>query len=363
MNEFLTEVYWGNTGKSWLWALGTLIVCFIAARIFKRVLLQYLKKWAAKTETQLDDFLLDVVAKWVLPLLYIGSVYLAVNTLTLTTKVEHVIRVAILFVTTYYMLRIISALVQQMIYAFIKRQENSETKEKQAKGLMIIINVVVWAIGILFLFDNLGYNITTLITGLGIGGIAIALAAQAVLGDLFSYFVIFFDRPFEIGDFIVVESNAGVIEYIGVKTTRIRTLSGEQLICSNTYLTNSRVHNYKRMEERRIVFKIGVIYQTTAEQLKKIPGIVKDIINSTEGLRFDRGNFCNFGDFSLDFEFVYYVLDPDYNVYMNKQESIYIDMVEAFEKESIEFAYPTQTLFIEGSGNDTQPKVKEPAKA
>lgn len=352
MNDFMTQVFWGNTGKDWLWALGTLVVCFIAAKIFKRILVQYLKKWAAKTETQLDDFLLDIVQHWVLPLLYIGSVYLAAKTLTLTTKVERVIQVAILFVTTYYMLRIISALVRQMLNAFIKRQENGETKEKQAKGLMIIINVVIWAIGILFLFDNLGYNITTLITGLGIGGIAIALAAQAVLGDLFSYFVIFFDRPFEIGDFIVVESNAGVIEYIGVKTTRIRTLSGEQLVCSNTYLTNSRVHNYKRMEERRIVFKIGVIYQTSAEQLKKIPGIVKGIVEATPGLRFDRGNFCNFGDFSLDFEFVYYVLDPDYTVYMNKQESIYLDMVMAFEKEKIEFAYPTQTVFIEGQNSN-----------
>ena len=180
---------------------------------------------------------------------------------------------------------------------------------------------------------------------MGIGGIAIALAAQTILGDLFSYFVIFFDRPFQIGDFIIVEDNMGTIEYIGIKTTRIRTLSGEQLICSNTYLTNSRIHNYKRMEERRIVFKLGVTYQTTSEIVKEIPVIVKEIIESTKDVRLDRGHFSGFGDFSLDFEFVYYILSADYNVFMDKQQEIYHRILCRFESEKIDFAYPTQTLY------------------
>ena len=188
---------------------------------------------------------------------------------------------------------------------------------------------MIWTVGVVFLIDNLGYDVTTLITGLGIGGIAIALAAQTILGDLFSYFVIFFDRPFEIGDFIIVDTKMGTIEYIGVKTTRIRTLSGEQLICSNTFLTNAQVHNYKRMEQRRVVFKLGVVYQTPHEKLKRIPEAVRAIIEKAEDVKFVRGHFSGFGDSSLDFEFVYYVLSSDYNIYMDKQQTIYFDVVRS----------------------------------
>ncbi len=351
MDELGKWVLLGNTGKDWLWAAGTLILCWLAVMMFKRFLKSYLKKWSAKTESKLDDLLVGMLERTVVPLLYICSVGIAIHTLNITPGVHRVIGLAILFVATYFVLRIITTLVQQLVYAFIKRQENSDAKEKQAKGLLIIIKAVIWIMGLLFLVNNLGYNITTLITGLGIGGIAIALAAQAILGDLFSYFVIFFDRPFEIGDFIIVESNMGTIEYIGVKTTRIRTLGGEQLICSNTYLTNSQVHNYKRMEERRVVFKIGVTYRTATESLKQIPKTVKDIISFIPKLRYERGNFSGFGDFSLDFEFVYFVLDPDYNVFMDKQELLYLAIVQAFEDEGIEFAYPTQTLFVERAGH------------
>jgi small-conductance mechanosensitive channel len=208
------------------------------------------------------------------------------------------------------------------------------------------MQVVIWVGGFLFLIDNLGYDITTLVAGLGIGGIAIALAAQTILGDLFSYLVIFFDKPFEIGDFIVVEDKMGTVEYIGIKTTRLRTLGGEQLICSNTDLTNSRVHNYKRMQERRVVFGLGVIYGTRAAQLKIIPKLIRDIIESIDGTRFDRAHFKSFGDFSLNFEVVFYVLSADYNRYMDIQEAINTQIFEVFEKEEIEFAFPTQTLFM-----------------
>ena len=166
-------------------------------------------------------------------------------------------------------------------------------------------------LGIVFLLDNLGYNVTTIIAGLGIGGIAIALAAQAILGDLFSYFVILFDRPFEIGGFIIVDDKMGVVEYIGIKTTRLRTLGREQLVCSNKDLTDSRVHNYKCMEKRRVVFSVGITYKATAETLETIPQLVKDIITRYDDVVFDHGHLSGFGNFSLNFEFVYYILSSD----------------------------------------------------
>jgi small-conductance mechanosensitive channel len=201
--------------------------------------------------------------------------------------------------------------------------------------------------GGVFLFDNLGYDVTAIITGLGIGGLAVALAAQTILGDLFNYFVIFFDRPFEIGDYIVVDDKKGNVEYIGIKTTRIKSLSGEQIIISNSDLTNSRVHNFKRMEKRRIVFNLGVTYQTPPDQLREIPGIIRKIITEQNDAQIDRCHFATYGDFSLNFETVYYVTEPDYAKYMDIQESINLQIFEAFSERKIDFAYPTQTLFLE----------------
>jgi len=166
------------------------------------------------------------------------------------------------------------------------------------------------------------------------------------LGDLFSYFSILFDRPFEIGDFIIIGDYLGTIEYIGVKTTRVRSLGGEQLIFSNTDLTNSRVRNYKRMEKRRVVFKLGVTYQTPLEKLKAIPGMIEDVIKSVSDTLFDRAHFFSYGDFSLIFEVVYYVIGADYNKYMNIQQEINFAVKKEFEKNKIEFAYPTQTLYL-----------------
>ena len=249
---------------------------------------------------------------------------------------------------TFFAIRIIVSAFRKFVLSFIQRDEESESKEKQAGGLIAIVNIIIWILGAVFLIDNMGYNVTAIVAGLGVGGIAIALAAQAVLGDLFSYFVIFFDRPFEIGDFVTVGSDSGVIEYIGIKTTRIRTLNGEQLVCSNTDLTNSRLRNFKRMERRRIVFTLGVTYQTAAQQLSGIPDIVRNIIASEEKLSYDRGHFSGFGDSSLNFEFVYYVEDPDYNIYMNAQQSVYLEIFRTFAEKGIEFAYPTQTTFTAG---------------
>ena len=212
--------------------------------------------------------------------------------------------------------------------------------------------------GLVFLLDNLGFKVSAVITGLGIGGIAVALAAQTILGDLFAYFVIFFDRPFEIGDFIIVGDKLGSVEYIGLKTTRVRSLSGEQLVFSNKDLTDSRIHNYKKMERRRVVFQLGVIYQTTLEQVKEIPAIVKQIIENQKDTAFDRGHFAKYGDFSLNFEFVYYVVGSDYNKYMDIQQAINLEIYKVFEEKGIEFAYPTQTLFM-SMLNSNNPEQKE----
>ncbi|MGV8879740.1 MAG: mechanosensitive ion channel family protein [Sphingobacteriaceae bacterium] len=352
MNKIFDTLILGNTVYNLIVALAIILGLFLIIKIFKFVVIRRLKSWTSVTNTDWDNFAVHLVESSVVPLIYVSAIYFSLKTLTLNVKFDSIIHVAYMIAFAFFVIKMISAAFKKFVYSFIRREENSEDKEKQAGGLIVIANVIIWILGIIFLIDNLGYNVTTLIAGLGVGGIAIALAAQAVLGDLFSYFVIFFDRPFEIGDFVVVGDKNGTIEYIGIKTTRIRTLSGEQLICSNTDLTNSRLHNFKRMQRRRIVFSLGVTYQVSHEQLAEIPGLVKQIITSKPQLQFDRGHFSGYGDFSLKFEFVYLVLDPDYTVYMDNQQAVYLDIFAAFEKRGIEFAYPTQTLFVNKQTGD-----------
>ena len=350
MQDFLNQTFYGNTVYNYAVAVGIFILGIIVLTIFKKIILSRLKKWSETTATTVDDFLVRGIEKSVVPVLYLINFYLAIITLNLPREAKDVIDKVIIILATFFFIRVITSTLKYSLNSYVKRktpeEEDAERRLKQINGITLILSFVIWSVGFVFLLDNLGFEISAVIAGLGIGGIAIALAAQAILGDLFSYFVIFFDRPFEIGDFIVLGDFIGTIEYIGIKTTRIRSLNGEQVVVSNTDLTNSRIRNFKRMERRRVVFKLGVIYQTTSRQLAEIPKLVRDIIESQQDVVFDRGHFQSYGDFSLNFEFVYFVLSSEYNKYMDIQQSINLKVYEEFEKLGIEFAYPTQTLFV-----------------
>jgi small-conductance mechanosensitive channel len=229
---------------------------------------------------------------------------------------------------------------------YLTKKQEDTTVVRSLSGMLNVMKFLIWAMAVIILLDNLGYKVSTIIAGLGIGGIAVAIAAQTLLKDFFSYFSIVFDRPFKLGDFIIIGDFMGTVEYIGIKTTRIRSLGGEQVIFSNTDLTDSRVRNYKLMEKRRVLFRLGVTYQTSLGQLKEMPKIIERIIKNTKDAAFDRAHFFSYGDFSLIFEIVYFVLNPDYNKYMDIQQEINFAIKEEFEKRGIEFAYPTQTLFV-----------------
>lgn len=357
MDDFWGFTILNNTVSDWLIMFGMIGIAIVCLRLVQGIIIKRMVSFAGKTKTTIDDFIISIIRSSLMPLLYILAIYAGLQYLNFSAKWRSVEHVAVMLIVTFYVLRMISSFIGYLFKNSLLQKEENVQRKKQSKGILLIVQLIVWLGGILFLVDNLGYDITTLVAGLGIGGIAIALAAQTILGDLFSYLVIFFDKPFEIGDFIIVDDKMGMVEYIGIKTTRIRTLGGEQLICSNTDLTNSRVHNYKRMQERRVVFSFGVVYDTAASKLKRIPGIVKQIIESLPGSRFDRAHFKSFGNSSLDFEVVYYMLTPDFNQYMDKQQSINFSLFESFEQEQIEFAFPTQTLFLHHSEsvNKTKP--------
>ncbi len=346
VHSILNEAYFGNRVLDYLVFLIVMAAGIAAITLFRRIVLTRLKRWSQATTWNIDEFIVDITRKMLVPLAYYGVFFLAVNRLTLTRFLERAIEVVGLILVAFLSAQALIAVARFSIRTYTETAEKGSDRERALKGFMTLIRVVIWGLAMIVLLDNLGFRINSIIAGLGIGGIAVALAAQNILGDLFAYFTIMFDRPFEIGDFIIVGDYMGVVNHLGVKTTRIGSLGGEQIIMSNKDLTDSRVRNYKRMERRRVAFRLGVTYQTPFEKLRTIPEIIAGIIREVEGAVFDRAHFFSYGDFSLVFEVVYYVLGSDYARYMDIQERINFRIHEEFGRRMIEFAYPTQTLYL-----------------
>jgi small-conductance mechanosensitive channel len=356
MHSLWQEIYFGNSLQDWAIALAIILGGFILLRLLKKTVLTSLKKWASKTTMTFDDLVVLGVERAVFPLLYLAFVYLGLKFLEFPAKWEHIKSVALWVVVMFFLLKIVTSVVKYFILRALDQDEAGRVRQKQAGGLILILNFCIYIIGFIFLLDNLGYNMGTLIAGLGIGGIAIALAAQAILSDLFSYFVIFFDKPFEVGDFISVEDQSGTIEHIGFKTTRVKSPNGEQIVFSNKDLTDSRIHNFQRMEKRMVIFQIGVVYNTPVKTLEEIPDMVKNVILKQERVSFDRGHFTGFKNSSMNFEFVYHVLTTDYSFYMATHQAIWLNILQSFGDEKIELAYPSQTVYLE-SKEDNKSKT------
>lgn len=343
----LNEVYCGNTVAQYLVAAGTLAGLFIALVLLKRLVISRLQAWAAKTPMDFDDFVVSLLAQIGVPTYLAVSLYISTVQLALPEAVRAGLKHFLILVITVRLILIARSIIRYGVTQSYRRARPEDASSEAAiRNITNVGSSVLWALGLIFFLDNFGFDISALVAGLGIGGIAVAMASQAILGDLFSAVSIFIDKPFEVGDFIIVDDLMGNVEYIGLKTTRIRSLHGEQLVFANADLTKSRIRNFKRMALRRVVFRIGVVYQTSAEKVRRIPEIVREIVKGVTETRLDRVHFSAFGDSSLTYEIVYYVLSADYNVYMDKQQEINFKLKDSFEKEGIEFAYPTQTLYV-----------------
>lgn len=346
MDEFLHRVYWGNTVLSYCIVTGGILITRILLKLVKTRLITLFKKIASRTNTTFDDLLVKAAEKFIIPYAYLAINYNIISQLHLSSALEKVLPVAMVIISTFFIIRLINFIIHGGVIVYMEQKNEPAGRIGQLSGILIVIKVITWGLGIVMLVDNLGYDVTTIIAGFGVGGIAIALAAQNILGDLFSYLVIFFDKPFETGDFIVAGSNSGVVEKIGIKTTHVRSLNGEQLIMPNSEMVKEVIHNFKRLQRRRVVFSIGVVYYTPAAKLKEITSMIKTLISGTEGATFDRAHLSSFGDFSINYELVYYVESADYMVYMDTHHKICLSIFEKFEREGIEFAFPTQTVFV-----------------
>ncbi|MFQ5901109.1 MAG: mechanosensitive ion channel family protein [Thermodesulfobacteriota bacterium] len=350
MSEILTYTILNNYLKDYLLALGAFVSAIIALKIFKYVIINKLKKISAETKTELDNLLLKSIdsVSWSFYLLL--ALYIALQFIQIPDFIDRLIYYIILVAVTYYVVKGIQILMDYGTQEIILKKQEEEKEEEVDTSIIKVLNRilkgVVWAVAIIVLLQNLGYNVSGLVAGLGIGGLAVAIALQNVLSDIFASFSIYFDKPFKVGDFIIVGDDLGVVKKIGVKSTRLQSLWGQEIVVSNRELTTTRINNYKKMEKRRIHFTFGVVYDTSTEKLKKILKIVKDIFDKIELADLDRVHFKEFGDFSLNFEVAYYVDTGDYTKYMDIHQEINFGLKERFEKEGIEFAYPTQTVFV-----------------
>ncbi len=321
---------------------------FLLLLLIDRQVLRRLARFVSRTENPWDDLVVDLVEHIRLPTLVVLALWMGVQALDLTPRVTerlgHGLVVILLYQGAVWGNATIGFVLARLVQ---KRLDGDAATATTLSAMGFLARMVVWSVCFLVALAQFGVNVTGLAAGLGVGGIAVALAVQNVLGDLFASLSIVLDQPFVIGDFIIVGELMGTVEHIGLKTTRIRSLSGEQIVFSNGDLLSSRIRNYKRMFERRVVFEVGVTYQTPHAKLAALGDMLKAIIQAQEGVRFDRAHFKAFGDSALIFEMVYFVLDPDYNRYMDIRQAINLDVHRRFEAEGIEFAYPTQTLFLE----------------
>jgi small-conductance mechanosensitive channel len=347
--ELLQTRFYNNTATTWLIAIGITLAAYLALTVLKKLLLRNLAVFARRTRTDWDDVITSILGKTSKFFLFVIALLIGSRLLTLTGAAERAL--------TY--VAVIGTFLQlgfwgrgALLTLFSRHVDRTREKDPGAAttmaALAVVLQLVMWTILLLMGLQNVGVEVAPILAGLGVGGIAVALALQNILGDLFASLSIVLDKPFVIGDFVVVGDMAGTVEHVGLKTTRVRSLSGEQIIFSNSDMLSTRIRNFKRMWERRVVFRVGVIYQTDRARIEEIPGMLRAAVEAREKARFDRAHFVTFGPSSLDFETVYFVKDPDYNVYMDTHQAINLEILDRFQSAGISFAYPTQTVYVEG---------------
>lgn len=344
----LEHIIFQNTVQQWLIAAGILIAAFAGMLLVKKLLIRHVHDIARRTRNAWDDLAVELVQKTGFLFLLAASVYgsslvlkLRPTTSTLLQKIAILALLLQIAIWSTHILSFWSTRYKERQFRFNSTALNTILR------MGFILRVLLWTLLALLALDNMGVDITTLVAGLGITGIAVALAVQNILKDLLSALSIVLDRPFEVGDFIILDSYMGAIERIGLKTTRIRSISGELLVFSNSDLLQGRIRNYKHMYERRVVFSLNITYDTPLEKVAAVPAMLREIIADKDQVRFDRAHFRGYGEFALEYEIVYWMQDPDYALYMDTQQAINLEIMYRFKLEGIRFALPTQTLHVQ----------------
>jgi small-conductance mechanosensitive channel len=345
LRELGAMTYYGNTLAAWARALATFAVWFTVLPFLRAFIARQLRRRAGEKPIGALLLLRSLVDATTRIFMLAVAVYLGMRWLVIPSRFDRPVETAILVVVWWQVGLWLSAGVKHAIAARRGRELPGAEGAASLNILRFVGVLLAWVVALMMLLTNLGIEIGPLVAGLGIGGVAIALAVQNILGDLFASLSIALDKPFKVGDFLVIGEEKGTVEQIGIKSTRLRSLSGEQIVMSNGDILKSRVRNYGLLYERRATFNIGIVYETPLEKVREVPGLIEAAIRAQEKTRFDRAHFAGFGDWALKFEAVYFVLDAEYNTYMNIQQAINLQLMDVFAKRGIEFAYPTNKQF------------------
>ncbi len=341
--EHLKNILSGNTYDHWAVLLVASAILYTALEFTRSLAGRHLKRLAEKTDTIWDDLFAELVIQTRHWFLVTVAVAVCASFIELPAKPEKILR-TVATIIAFGQVGLWGNLgVRQWVALKSGTTQSSLTGYKV---LGILGRIFLWSIILLVTLDNLGVNVTGLVAGLGVGGIAVALAVQSILGDIFCSITILLDKPFEVGDTISVGDITGEVIQVGIKTTRLRSVHGHEVVLSNADLVGSRINNFRRMNERRVLAALGVTYGLAPDKIERIPQILREIVMAEPRARFERSHFRDFGDSALNFETVYFVLDRDYKVYMEVQQKVNLEVYRRFSKEGIEFAYPTQTVYV-----------------
>ena len=331
LTDFLAKVLIGSAI--------TLSLSFLFKTFFPRL--------TKRSKTDFDDFVLSALATSVVPFGLVVTLILAQDDLGLPNNIERAYDTSLRIVGTIILIRMVNRIGSRFLFGLVRRS-GAEDLQQLLQSLLPLLRTVVWGIGTLVLLQSLGVKMTVIWGLLSAGGIGIGLALKEPAQELFAYLMILLDKPFTVGQFISVGSTSATVERIGVRSTHLRSLRGEQVVMSNSTLTGSTILNFAEMEQRRMIYSIGVTYSTSVDQMKAIPTMIQAVIDAQEHSSFNRCHFTEFADSSLNFELVYYIDTRDFTVAMNEQQAINLGIMEAFATEGITFAFPTQTLYLEG---------------
>lgn len=347
MTSPLELIVWHNSLLTWLIALGTGAGTFVALQLVQHLIRGRLTRLAERSAVLWDDVVVHALSRTKKTAIVVVALFAASSFLSIPPRQEVAFGRLLAIVVLIQIGIWVSGGLSFWLTGYTKRRLSTDPGVATTiSALGFVGKLVVWVVLLLVALDTVGIDVTALVAGLGIGGVAVALATQNILGDIFASLSIVLDKPFVLGDFIIVGELMGSVEHIGLKTTRIRSLWGERLVFSNSDLLGSRIRNFGAMKERRIVIEIGTTYQTPRAQVERVPGMLRVAIEAESQARFDRAHFKAFGPYALTFEMVYYVLTGDFNAHMDVQQRILLRVFAEFEREGIEFAYPTQQLFL-----------------
>lgn len=350
-----SAVAWGGSPIDWAIAGGIAATIILAVMLLKPILIRRFSALAGRTSTGFDDAAVEALKATKLWLVAAIAVALGAQHLALSHRIASLLAGAATLAGFFQGGLWLNTLLMFWLKrsrAHAKASDSGAATSLAAMGFLA--QMVVWTVIVLLALDNLGFNITTLIAGLGVGGVAVALAVQNILGDLFASLSIVIDKPFVIGDFIIVDDYMGTVEYVGLKSTRLRSLNGEQIVMGNADLLKTRIRNYKRMYERRIAMSFHVPYDTPTERLEKIPPLLQKLITAHAKVRFERAHLAKLGESALEYEVIWWVTDPDYNTYMDIQQALNLAMLREFRALRVDFAFPTRTVVV-----DPEPEREE----